>query len=177
MFVIRSSCNEWHGGKQVITQSLMFFGITTQIAKFMGPAWGPPGSCRPQMGPMLAPWTLLSGRPQNLHHMLCNWVHNDLICVYLYHVYDASELCVIFWHQESAQSKHLQRLSYAPQCMHNESWRCKYWKGNLDIKTRIVFVVIDEFVWYTHKSWHAYRTKLYNNLSVSEHCFYQDIIS
>ena len=33
----------------------------TQIAKFMGPTWGPPGSCRPQMGPMLAPWTLLSG--------------------------------------------------------------------------------------------------------------------
>ena len=27
----------------------------------MGPTWGPPGSCRPQMGPMLAPWTLLSG--------------------------------------------------------------------------------------------------------------------
>ena len=23
--------------------------------------WGPPGSCRPQMGPMLASWTLLSG--------------------------------------------------------------------------------------------------------------------
>ena len=32
-----------------------------QIAKFMGPTRGPPGSCRPQMGPMLAPWTLLSG--------------------------------------------------------------------------------------------------------------------
>ena len=28
----------------------------------MGPTWGPPGSCRPQMGPMLAPWTLLSGQ-------------------------------------------------------------------------------------------------------------------
>ena len=27
----------------------------------MRPTWGPPGSCRPQMGPMLAPWTLLSG--------------------------------------------------------------------------------------------------------------------
>ena len=26
-----------------------------QIAKFMGPTRGPPGSCRPQMGPMLAP--------------------------------------------------------------------------------------------------------------------------
>ena len=32
----------------------------SQIAKFMGPAWGPLGSYRPQMGPMLAPWTLLS---------------------------------------------------------------------------------------------------------------------
>ena len=35
--------------------------MTTQIAKFMGPTWGPPGSCRPRMGPMLVPWTLLSG--------------------------------------------------------------------------------------------------------------------
>ena len=35
----------------------------SQITKFMGPTWGPPGSCRPQMGPMLAPWTLLSGIP------------------------------------------------------------------------------------------------------------------
>ena len=35
--------------------------LGTQIAKFMGPTWGPPGSCRPQLGPMLAPWTLLSG--------------------------------------------------------------------------------------------------------------------
>ena len=34
---------------------------TSQITKFMGPTWGPTGSCRPQMGPMLAPWTLLSG--------------------------------------------------------------------------------------------------------------------
>ena len=27
----------------------------------MEPTWGPTGSCRPQMGPMLGPWTLLSG--------------------------------------------------------------------------------------------------------------------
>ena len=26
-------------------------GKPPQIAKFMGPTWGPPGSCRPQMGP------------------------------------------------------------------------------------------------------------------------------
>ena len=37
--------------------------IESQIAKFMGPhvAHLPPGSCRSQMGPMLAPWNLLSG--------------------------------------------------------------------------------------------------------------------
>ena len=33
----------------------------TQIAKFTWPTWDPPGSCRPHVGPILAPWTLLSG--------------------------------------------------------------------------------------------------------------------
>ena len=33
----------------------------SQIAKFMGLTLDPPGSCRPQMGPMLTPWTSLSG--------------------------------------------------------------------------------------------------------------------
>ena len=37
------------------------FYIPAKIAKFMGQTWGQPGSCRPQMGPMLAPWTLLPG--------------------------------------------------------------------------------------------------------------------
>ena len=36
-------------------------GLGSQIARFMGPTRGPPGSCRPQVGPMLAPRTLLSG--------------------------------------------------------------------------------------------------------------------
>ena len=31
------------------------------IARFMGPTWGPSGTDRSQVGPMLAPWTLLSG--------------------------------------------------------------------------------------------------------------------
>ena len=34
----------------------------TQIAKFMGPTWGPPGTWWPQVGPMWAPWILLSGQ-------------------------------------------------------------------------------------------------------------------
>ena len=34
--------------------------VLTQIARFMGPTWGPPGFCRPHMGPLLDPRTLLS---------------------------------------------------------------------------------------------------------------------
>ena len=34
---------------------------TSQIARFMWPIWDPPRSCRPQVGPMFATWTLLSG--------------------------------------------------------------------------------------------------------------------
>ena len=47
---------------------------------FMGPIWGPPGSCRPQTGPMLAPWTLISGSvstPEGLTHR--GWVTQ--ICI------------------------------------------------------------------------------------------------
>ena len=35
--------------------------IWTLIARFMEPTWGPSGANRTQVGPMLAPWTLLSG--------------------------------------------------------------------------------------------------------------------
>ena len=31
------------------------------IARFMGPTWGPSGADRTHVGPMSAPWTLLSG--------------------------------------------------------------------------------------------------------------------
>ena len=35
--------------------------LTSHIAKFMWQTWGPTESCRPQVGPTLDPWTLLSG--------------------------------------------------------------------------------------------------------------------
>ena len=37
---------------------------TTMIARFIGPTWGPSGAVRTRVGPMLAPWTLLSGNTQ-----------------------------------------------------------------------------------------------------------------
>ena len=44
--------------------------LASLIARFMGPSWGPSGADRTQVGPMSAPWTLLSGM------MLFDaWVH------------------------------------------------------------------------------------------------------
>ena len=39
-----------------------WFIVKIPDSKVHGAHMGPPGSCRPQMGPMLAPWTLLSGK-------------------------------------------------------------------------------------------------------------------
>ena len=52
----------------------------TQIANFMGPTWGPPGSCRPQMGSMCAPWTLLSGAWCFAEGQTC-YTHSELFCM------------------------------------------------------------------------------------------------
>ena len=55
--------------------------MTSQIARFMGPTWGPYGSCRPQVDPKLIPWTLISGMPWRaamtqthgkFYHINCN---------------------------------------------------------------------------------------------------------
>ena len=50
-----------------------------QIARFMGPIWGPFGADRTQVGPMLAPWTLLSGTVlHDLEHHCCFSIHDTL---------------------------------------------------------------------------------------------------
>ena len=38
----------------IVSLSNLTDGSISQIARFIGPTWGPPGSCRPQVGPMLA---------------------------------------------------------------------------------------------------------------------------
>ena len=42
----------------------------------MRPTWGPPGTCRPQMGIVLAPWTLLSGYLTARCHINNNRLHS-----------------------------------------------------------------------------------------------------
>ena len=51
----------------------------SQIAKFMGPTWGPSGADRSQVGPMWTPWTLLSSKKEAQDTLL----HSDLL--YLMH--------------------------------------------------------------------------------------------
>ena len=51
--------------------------LITLIARLMGPTWGPSGAGRTQVGPMLAPWTLLSGMGLRLHSKATTKVYNN----------------------------------------------------------------------------------------------------
>ena len=63
LYIHHLRCDNNRAYRWLLNATRMAMTVTTvpQIAKFMGSTWGPPGSCRPQMSPMLAPWTLLLG--------------------------------------------------------------------------------------------------------------------
>ena len=90
----------------------------SQIAKFMGPTWGPSGSCRPQMGPMSAPWTLLPGA-------LDEWSsHNFKACAFDGSRWDASNdspnKSYPIWHSPAIEYKFFN--IYSKQC----HWSTEY---------------------------------------------------
>ena len=45
--------------------SIKTLRLTSLLTRLKGPTWGQLGPCQPQMGPMLAPWTLLPGLLSN----------------------------------------------------------------------------------------------------------------
>ena len=62
---------------KILFYSLMMFtinAIPSLIARFMAPTWGPSGANRAQVGPMLAPWTLLSGFAWNWPNTMNIWL-------------------------------------------------------------------------------------------------------
>ena len=75
----------WCGSLRVHINYLLKTIKDTQITKFMGPTWGPPGSCRPQMGPMLAPWTLQSGYLTDIGIRVwlpqCQWRNSQSVAI------------------------------------------------------------------------------------------------
>ena len=72
----------------------------------MGPTWGPPGSCRPQMGPLLDPWTLLS---RMLKVWLCFIFISCSGCLYYQH---PSRL--LYWHLHIHQWLGSRNILYLP---------------------------------------------------------------
>ena len=52
-------------------------GFATQLARFMGPTWGPSRADRTQVGPMLAPWTLLSGYKKKQNGIKLHIIRNQ----------------------------------------------------------------------------------------------------
>ena len=54
------------------------YSIVTQISRFMGPTWGPSGADRTQVGPILAPWTLLSGNLCTCGETVLRWMPENL---------------------------------------------------------------------------------------------------
>ena len=48
-------------GVSIIHNFHWSYYVVYLITRFMGPTWGPSGADRTQIGPMLAPWTLVSG--------------------------------------------------------------------------------------------------------------------
>ena len=52
---------QWHVGYRSCCPLWRSAWIAPLMARFMGPTWGPSGADRTQVGPMLAPWILLSG--------------------------------------------------------------------------------------------------------------------
>ena len=61
----QTSASMWKK-KQCVCGWVELIITPTLIARFMGPAWVPSGADRTQVGPMLAPWTLLSGNDISL---------------------------------------------------------------------------------------------------------------
>ena len=51
-----------HFSTEIVLESSTVTPKQTLIARFMGTTWGPSGADRTQVGPTLAPWTLLSGK-------------------------------------------------------------------------------------------------------------------
>ena len=71
----------WTSMEWIFIRSHFVWGVLTPfggfdsslLTRFMGNTWGPSGAERTQVGPMLAPWTLLSGTEVRLPQCLwCN---------------------------------------------------------------------------------------------------------
>ena len=85
--------------------------VQTPIARFTGPTWGTSGTDRTQVGPMLAPWTLLSGNPrpptQVNDSTITRSVHDEI-----------PRVCIL------VNSVKFQNIFMGMNCLQLNSWAC-----------------------------------------------------
>ena len=99
--------------------------VTSQIAKFMGPRWGPPGSCRPLMGPILAPWTLLSGIPYSSStYQVLHGTHKWMADAFVVQVLGIAQVCKLVDNLKTAKPWLNARVYYS-HCIRNREWCAK----------------------------------------------------
>ena len=65
----------WYDKKICTLENCLMDETAILITRLMGPTWRPLGACRPQVGPILAPWSLLSEFPLVL--CTCNHWHSN----------------------------------------------------------------------------------------------------
>ena len=94
---------------------------TGQITKFMWPTWGPPGSCRPQLGRMLAPWTSLSGSIMKYVVAHYSW---DVACSVDGDVISHHIISCLLWRYETNIPGGI--LESSSLCIHD--WLLEHWK-------------------------------------------------
>ena len=101
--------------------------VPPQIAKFMGPTWGPPGADRTNVGPMLAPWTLLSGAP--LYPVpqidICKLYHIRFV-IYIFKI--NTHRC---WNWHHVHSRQVVSCPVQPRARH---WSCVFWRDFRGVK-------------------------------------------
>ena len=75
----------WCQSTQIYTCMSVLQWVPSLIARFMRPTWGPSGADRSQVGPILAPWTSLSGLLTNTeNHIVMKWTHIPHYCTFVW---------------------------------------------------------------------------------------------
>ena len=141
--------------------------VGTLMARFMGPTWGPSGTDRTQVGPMLAPWTLLSGESSTKtdthilsthstsfeNAVLKTSVHLRLIChdfISMIGYWDDSSRTVPYYcyRQTNSSWQYMMPSSYG-NIFHVTGYLCGEFTGPRWIPAqRPVTQSFDVFLWY-----------------------------
>ena len=133
--------------------------IHTLIARFMGSTWGPSGADRTQVGPMLTPWTLLSG--------YCSVMCNVRICM------TAKQDFEVWIVMEKSSAKR------APLCVTILTFVLQHEKGQGLIEENEVYANTLAGVWITTGSTPVLRrNRIHSGKQVSwQHSFHDDFIT